>query len=40
MQRDWYDDPPQLATVVTQRIAVPAAARGVPSAHEPNRKLR
>jgi hypothetical protein len=40
MQRDWYADRPQLATVVTQRIAVPAPARGVPSAHEPNRNLR
>jgi hypothetical protein len=40
MQRDWYEDRPQLATLVTQRIAVPAPARGVPSAHEPNRNIR
>jgi EmrB/QacA subfamily drug resistance transporter len=40
MQRDWYADRPQPATVVTQRIPVPSPARGVPSAHESNRTIR
>jgi EmrB/QacA subfamily drug resistance transporter len=40
MQRDWYEDRPQLATVVTQRIPIPPPSRGVPSAHEPNRNIR
>jgi EmrB/QacA subfamily drug resistance transporter len=40
MQRDWYEDRPQFASLVTQRIPVPAPARGVPSAHEPNRNIR
>ncbi|MBV9349967.1 MAG: MFS transporter, partial [Mycobacterium sp.] len=39
-QRDWYADRPHIATVATQRIPLPAPARGVRSAHESNRNLR
>lgn len=39
-QRDWYEDRPHVANLATQRIRLPAPPRGVPSAHESNRKLR